>query len=70
MINPIHKQYGVRDPTPRLEPLVRPSHPRLPKDHPCHSCKLLEWHTGVPYCFLPRCDREIFKTDGRDVNRE
>ncbi len=69
MINPIHKLYGVRDPTPRLEPLATASHPRLPKDDPCHGCKLLEWDIGVPYCFLPRCDREIFKLEERDVEQ-
>ena len=33
----------------------------LPDEHPCSGCAILETISGVPYCFLPRCDRDIFK---------
>lgn len=67
MINYLSKIYGIRDPTVKLEPLERPKIPVLPEKHPCRGCKLLEWDTGVPYCFLPKCNREIFKLDGGDA---
>ena len=61
MINLIHKLYAVRDPTPSIEPREKFTAPKLPADHPCSGCRILAWDTGVPYCFLPRCNREIFK---------
>ena len=32
----------------------------LPDDHPCRDCIALRTDCGVPYCFLPRCDKETF----------
>lgn len=51
---------GIRDPT-------KPAQPQksiVPPDHPCYGCIILNSESGVPYCFLPRCDREIFKPKG------
>jgi hypothetical protein len=66
MINSILSHYGIRDPTPALEPLELPQTRKLPEDHPCHGCSILEWSARVPYCFLPKCDPDIFKLDGGD----
>ena len=38
----------------------------LPDDHPCCDCTALRTDSGVPYCFLPRCDKEIFKLSEDD----
>ena len=42
----------------------------LPEDHPCSGCAILETITGVPYCFLPRCDRDIFQIKREDLRTE
>ena len=59
-------QYGIRDLPPVREPQNEPDPTTLPSDHPCSNCQVLNMHSGVPYCFLPRCNRDIFKekTDG------
>ena len=54
-------QYGIRDPTPVREPHDRPQPITLPTDHPCNGCIVLRMDSGVPYCFLPHCNRNIFK---------
>ena len=32
----------------------------LPEDHPCQGCPVLSLEAGKPYCFLPKCRRELF----------
>jgi len=54
-------QYGIRDPTPVHEPHDRPQPITLPTDHPCNGCIVLRMDSGVPYCFLPHCNRDIFR---------
>ncbi len=66
MINHIRRLYGVRDPTHELEPLEPLKAVVLPEDHPCRGCTILQWSSGVPYCFLPKCDPDIFKLAGGD----
>ena len=34
---------------------------QLPDEHPCRGCIVLDTSSGVPHCFLPRCNREIFE---------
>ena len=67
MINHIRKLYGIRDPTPQLSPQEKETAPPLPNDHPCRDCAILKWHADTPYCFLPRCGRDIFKLGGEPI---
>lgn len=56
------KHLGISTSTPQLESgKVRYVPPPLPAEHPCYGCVVLTVNGGVPYCFLPRCDREIFE---------
>jgi len=61
-------QYGIRDPAPDRETQCEPDTTTLPTEHPCNNCKILNMHSGVPYCFLPHCNRDIFKEKaGADI---
>ena len=55
------KQYCIRDVVPVKEPQDVPVPLMLPPDHPCRGGIVLRLDSGTPYCFLPRCDRDIFK---------
>lgn len=35
----------------------------LPEDHPCLGCPVLSLEAGKPYCFLPKCRRELFVSE-------
>ena len=46
-----------------------PPLPPLPDDHPCASCCVLDTRSGKPYCFLPKCGKEIYNKIG-DLENE
>ena len=46
---------------------AKPQPPPLPDDHPCAGCRVLDTHCGVPYCFLPKCNRKIFDKNDEEV---
>ena len=58
------KCYGIPIHIPTTEPDEPDySEPLLPPEHPCYDCIVLRTYSSTPYCFLPRCDREIFEPE-------
>jgi len=66
MHNEFFRFLGIRRSIPP-RPVPCPAEPmQLLDEHPCRGCLVLRVDCGVPYCFLPRCNREIFeRLEGR-----
>ena len=56
-------RYAPREPC-YPEPL------EIPEGHPCEGCPVLSREAGIPYCFLPKCRRELFLTEEGDPIHE
>ena len=60
--------HGIRAATILLECEDELPEITLPDDHPCAECYVLDTRTGIPYCLLPKCGKELFNKTGDTEN--
>jgi len=64
MCKELLETYGIKAAMMMLE--FDDESPPLPNDHPCATCCVLDTRSGKPYCFLPKCGKEIYNKTGEN----